>query len=69
VNGKSIGSESYPFGTGTPLLCDRSHLVYLGNNARYTMERFLGRFDEVAIYLKPLTADQINGLYHSGIAG
>ena len=69
VNGKSIGSEFYLFGTGTPLLFDRSHRVYLGTNARYTTERFLGRIDEVAVYPRPLTADQISGLYHSGIAG
>jgi hypothetical protein len=69
VNGRSIGSESYPFGTGTPLLFDQSHRVYLGTNARYTSEQFLGHLDEVAIYPKPLTAGQITGLYQSGIAG
>ncbi len=69
VNGRLIGSESYPFGTGTPLLFDRSHRVYLGTNARYTDERFRGRLDEVAIYLRPLATGEITGLYHSGIAG
>lgn len=69
VNGRSIGSESYPFGTGEPLLFDRAHRVYLGTNARYTDEGFRGRIGEVAIFLRPLTSDQINGLYHSGIAG
>ncbi len=69
VNGMSIGSESYPFGTGTPLLFDRSHRVYLGTNARFADERFFGRLDEIAIYLRPLTAGKITGLYQSGIAG
>jgi hypothetical protein len=69
VNGTSIGSESYPFGTGSPLLFDQSHRVYLGTNARYADERFLGHLDDVAIYPSTLTADQITGLYHAGIAG
>lgn len=69
VNGRLIGAESYPFGTGTPLLFDRSHRVYLGKNARYTNEGFRGRLDEVAIYLRPLAAGQITGLYRSGIGG
>jgi hypothetical protein len=69
VNGTSIGSESYTSGTGTPLLFDQSHRVYLGTNARYTSERFRGRLDEVAIYPKTLTAGQLAGLYHAGIAG
>jgi hypothetical protein len=69
VNGRSIGSEAYPLGTGTPLLYNRSHHVYLGTNARFTTERFLGHMDEVAIYQTPLTSDEINGLYHAGIAG
>jgi hypothetical protein len=66
---RSIGSEAYPLGTGTPLLYNRSHHVYLGTNARFTTERFLGHMDEVAIYQTPLTSDEINGLYHAGIAG
>jgi hypothetical protein len=69
VNGHSIGSESYPYGTGVPLLYDTSHVVYLATNARYgSGEEFLGRIDDVAIYATPLSADQIAGLYHSGVA-
>jgi hypothetical protein len=65
VNGRSIGTEAYP--TGTPLLYDQSHHVYLGTNALLPYEHFRGHMDEVAIYQTPLTSDEINGPYHAGI--
>lgn len=69
VNGRSIGTLPYPYGTGDPLLYDQAHPVYLGANARYTTEPFLGRIDEVAMYLRLLSAQDIGRLYTLGSAG
>jgi hypothetical protein len=69
VNGRQIGVEQYPFGTGTPLLFDPDHAVYLGTNARYTSEFFKGGIDEVAVYLRTLSSHTIATLYTVGRAG
>lgn len=68
VDGTRIGAERYPLGTGTPLLYDRSHQVYLATNPRYTTEGFFGLIGQVAIFLRPLRDATISDIYQAGIS-
>jgi hypothetical protein len=70
VNGQSIGSEPYPYGTGTPLLFDHAHRVYLATNRHYARsERFIGQMDDIAVYRGSLSAQELATLYTVGSAG
>jgi hypothetical protein len=65
VNGRQIGAEQYP--SGTPLLFDPDHAVYLGTNALFnTTEWFKGGMDEVAVFLRPLQSETIAMFYIIG---
>ena len=69
VNSRQIGAEQYPFGTGTPLLFDPDHAVYLGTNALFnTTESFKGGIDEVAVFPRALRSETIAMFYIVGNA-
>jgi len=68
VDGTWIGTERYTSLSGTPLLYDRGHQVYLGRNPIYANSRFFGLIGQVAIFLSPLTATTINAIYQTGVS-
>ena len=66
VNGVVVGSGSY--GYNTPLLFDANHLLaigYLGNYGEYMN----GLMDEVSVYNRALSFDEIAGIYLAGSYG
>jgi hypothetical protein len=65
VNGNQIASGSYS--ESTPVLSDANHAITIGNTAVGGGEWFKGTIDEVRIYNRALSADEIKQHYIHGL--
>jgi len=67
VNGSAIGSGS--FFMDTPVLYDPNHQMTIGYNNRYDVDYMNGPIDDVRIYNRALSANEIQGIYLAGTNG
>jgi predicted nucleic acid-binding Zn-ribbon protein len=61
---ESVLSDSSSLGVN-PLLCDPNHILTIGNYCMNGYEWFYGAIDEVAIFDRALTADEVMGIYNA----
>jgi len=63
VNGSQVGSGTYS--QNNPVFSDSSHSIAVGSNQGY--EHFNGTIDEVRVWNRTLSPEEINASYNSGI--
>lgn len=61
INGVKVNTTAF---TGTPLICDANHDIYLGSESSTT--GFDGTIDEVGLWSRQLTQNDVEILYNKG---